>query len=230
MNTPAVNFLYNASSSNTTFQELMKSFPIQVFKKDDYLSKEGQEPIVIFYIQSGQVLSVKNYQAKKKELALGFYQAGQFVNLTSLLANHKNSYSTKAINKVVTRIIPIFEFHMIMRKNPYINQMIFNALANELEQKKERYYKNVTLDSRQRIITFLVDQVKYIGTRVGYEWVIRDFLTQMEIAQLTNTARQTVNVTMNNLRRKKLIYFKYKYFIVRELQVLEELANQKSAI
>ena len=226
MNTPSVNFLYNASNSSTAFQELMQSFPIQVFKKHTYLLKEGQVAQVIYYIESGQVLSLKNYQDKSKELALGFYQARQFVNLTSLLTNYKNSYSTKAINRVVTRIIPLFEFHAMMRKNLYISQMVLDALGNELEQKNERYYKNITLGSKQRVITFLVDQIKHNGTRVGYEWVIKNFFTQIEIAQLTNTARQTVNVTMNNLRRKKLIYFRYKYFIVRDLQQLEKLANQ----
>lgn len=227
MDTSAANFLYISSSPNPSFKELLQSFPLQVFNRLDYLYKEGEMPRVIYYIKSGKVLSVRNYQDGKRELAFGYYRVEQFVNLTSFIGKQKLQESAKAITRVVVRAIPVFEFNALMRKTPYISQLVLNELSKELDQRNEQYYKNITLDSRQRVITFLVDQIKHNGTRVGYEWVIRDFFTQLEIAQLTNTARQTVNVTMNDLRRKKLIYFRYKYFIVRELAKLEQLTNQE---
>lgn len=226
MDTSAVNF-FRASSQPTSFNELIRSFPLQVFKKDSYLLKEGEITKVIYYIESGMVLSARDYKEGQKELALGYYYAEQFINLTLLFGYQKQQQSIKSINRVVVRAIPSFEFNALIRKNPYINQLVLNALSKELRRRNDQYFKNVTLDSKQRVITFLVDQVKQIGTRVGYEWVIREFFTQQEIAQLTNTARQTVNVTMNDLRRKKLIYFRYKYFIVRELKVLETLISQE---
>lgn len=227
MDTSAASFLYISSSFNTSFKELLGSFSLQSFKKDQYLFKEGKSTKKIYYIETGKVLSVKNYQDGKRELVLGYYQAAEFINLSLLTDNSKQEYSAKAINNVTVRVIPIYEFQALMRKFSSINQLILNALGKELAQRNEQYYKNITLDSQKRVIAFLVDQIKYNGTRVGYEWVIRDFFTQSEIAKLTNTARQTVNVTMNNLRRKKLIYFRYKYFIVRELAILEKLMNNE---
>ena len=226
MDISSVNFLRVSSRRTTAFKELMRSYPLQVYKRDSYLFKEGELARYIYYIESGRVLATKNYKDGQKELALGYYQAEQFINLTSLFAKQEPQQSHKSINRVTVRAIPSFEFNALMRKNPYLNQLVLNVLSKELNRQNEQYFKNITLDSKQRVITFLVDQVKQIGTRVGYEWVIREFFTQLEIAQLTNTARQTVNVTMNDLRRKKLIYFRYKYFIVRELEILERLANQ----
>lgn len=227
MNTSAASFLYISSSPNASFKEILHSFSLHTFKKDDYIFKDGQSQKLVYYIESGKVLSVRDYQDGKRELALGYYQAEQFINLSLLTGNSKQEQSAKAITKVTVRVIPIYEFQALMRKTPYINQLVLNSLGKELTHRNEQYYKNITLDSRQRVSAFLVDQIKYNGTRVGYEWVIRDFFTQSEIAQLTNTARQTVNVTMNDLRRKKIIYFRYKYFIVKELATLEKLANQE---
>ncbi len=227
MDTSAASFLYISSTPNSSFKELLQTFPLQTFKKDDYLFKKSQPQKKIYYIESGKVLSVRDYLDGKRELVLGYYQTEQFINLALLTGNSKQEESAKAINRVSVRVIPIYEFQALMRQRPYINQLVLNTLGKELTQRNEQYYKNITLDSQQRVIAFLVDQIKYNGTRVGYEWVIRDFFTQLEIAQLTNTARQTVNVTMNNLRKKKLIHFRYKYFIVRELAVLEKLVNNE---
>lgn len=228
MSSSAANFLYISSRPNLSFREVLSSFPLQVYKKDDYLFKEGPSHKMIYYIESGKVLSVKDYQEGKKELVLGYYQAEQFINLSFITGNTKQEQSAKASNKVTVRAIPLFEFQALMKKNLYVNQLVLNALGKELAQRNELYYKNITLGSRQRVVAFLVDQIKHNGTRVGYEWVIRDFFNQMEIAKLTNTARQTVNVTMNDLRKKNIIYFRYKYFIVRELAILEQLANQEA--
>lgn len=226
MTTPAASSLYISSSPTASLKEILCSFPTQDYKKDDYLFKEGQSQKMIYYIESGKVLSLKDYQVGQRELVLGYYQAEQFINLSLLTRNVQQEYSAKAINKVTVRVIPVYKFQALMRKSFSINQLILNALGKELAHRNEQYYKNITLDSQQRVIAFLIDQIKYNGTRVGYEWVIRNFFTQSEIAQLTNTARQTVNVTMNDLRRKKIIYFRYKYFIVRELATLEKFANQ----
>ena len=84
----------------------------------------------------------------------------------------------------------------------------------------------VLLSSNQRIIHFLIAYVADAGSRVGFEWVVRDFFTQHQIALLTNTARQTVSTLLNELRRKRIIHFTKKYLIIRELDVLKKMAEE----
>lgn len=116
-----------------------------------------------------------------------------------------------------------------MRQNPYIHQLVLHSLVRALEKKNYTSYQNITLRSEARIIYFLLEQLQQIGTQVGYEWVIRDFFTQKEIAMLTNTARQTVSLVFNTLRKEKIVHFTSKYFIVRDLVQLEAIAGGDKA-
>jgi len=76
-------------------------------------------------------------------------------------------------------------------------------------------------DSRSRIVEFLTNLVAKKGQRVGYEWVIRNFITHQEIANLTATSRQTVTTVLNDLRTKNLLTFNRKRLLVRDLEALK---------
>jgi CRP-like cAMP-binding protein len=96
---------------------------------------------------------------------------------------------------------------------------MFGTRQLEMERRLESL---VFRDSRSRIVEFLVTLVKNKGQRVGYEWVVRQFLTHQEIANLTATSRQTVTTTLNDLRYKKLLTFNRSRLLVRDLEKLEE--------
>ena len=86
---------------------------------------------------------------------------------------------------------------------------------------EQRLESLVFKDSRSRIVEYLVDLVKKSGQRVGYEWVVRKFITHQEIANLTATSRQTVTTVLNELRANNLLTFNRKRLLVRDLENLE---------
>jgi CRP-like cAMP-binding protein len=76
-------------------------------------------------------------------------------------------------------------------------------------------------DSRTRIVEFLVDLANRKGERVGFETVVRKFLTHQEIANLTATSRQTVTTVLNDLRSKELIKFDRRRLLIRDKERLQ---------
>jgi len=224
---PITSFKSISTTNNTElhFKEQLETFPSEEIKKGTYILQEGAMPKDIIYLEKGRIISLAKYNQEEKEVAIGYFHREQFINLPALTNRQKNKQSAQALNQVRIRRIPIYKFNGWMRKNPYINQLVLHSLARELEKKNQAYYQNTVLKSEERVISFLLDQIHQVGSRVGYEWVIRDFFTQKEIALLTNTARQTVNLVLNTLRKKKIVHFTYKYFIVRELAELEAMVG-----
>ena len=80
-------------------------------------------------------------------------------------------------------------------------------------------------DSRTRIINFLLELAEKKGERVGYEVVVRKFLTHQEIANLTATSRQTVTTVLNDLRGKEMIKFDRRRLLIRDKAGLESEAS-----
>ena len=66
------------------------------------------------------------------------------------------------------------------------------------------------------------------GQRVGYEYVVRKFITHQEIANLTATSRQTVTTVLNDLRNRNLLTFNRRRLLVRDLDALKEEVEQTS--
>lgn len=76
-------------------------------------------------------------------------------------------------------------------------------------------------DSRSRIIEYIIEMTEKKGQRVGYEWVIRNFLTHQEVANITATSRQTVTTVLNELRDGNFLTFNRKRLLIRDLEKLK---------
>ena len=95
---------------------------------------------------------------------------------------------------------------------------IIGSRALEMEKRLESL---VFKDSRSRILEFLIDLNEKRGQRVGYEWVVRKFITHQEIANLTATSRQTVTTVLNELKAKEILTFDRKRLLIRDLSLLK---------
>ena len=93
---------------------------------------------------------------------------------------------------------------------------------------EDRLESLVFKDSKTRIIEFLLLSIHKSGQRVGYEYVLRNFITHQDIANLTSTSRQTVTMVLNNLRNENIIQFDRKRLLVRDLEKLKSLINSPS--
>ena len=97
-----------------------------------------------------------------------------------------------------------------------VNQLILKKL-NIIQDK----WKSQIVDyARTRVIDFIIYLVENNGRRVGFEWTIDQFFPHREIASIIGSSRQTVTVTLNELRNKNIIYFDRKRLIVRDMEKL----------
>jgi hypothetical protein len=151
--------------------------------------------------------------------------AGNEIQLTdgiaALLGEEQRHDFATALEDTTACVVTLDELRSLMRERSELNlffMRMFGARQLEMERRLESL---VFRDSRSRIVEFLVSLVKNKGQRVGYEWVVRQFLTHQEIANLTATSRQTVTTTLNDLRFKKLLTFNRSRLLVRDLEKLE---------
>lgn len=112
------------------------------------------------------------------------------------------------------------DFQVLMQEKPVLVISAMQHLAQRLQRTEERLAKLVLKDARERIIEFLVESAGREGRRVGYETLVKHYLTQQEIASLTGTSRQTVTSVFNDLKKSNLIYFNRNSILIRDLEKL----------
>ena len=113
----------------------------------------------------------------------------------------------------------------MIRKQPALSIYIMEQLGSRMHTLEKRLGALTFHNSRTRILKFLHEMGFKQGQRVGYEVLIRKFLTQKEIACLTSTSRQTVNMVLNELRSKNVISFNRKRLLIRDFDELKKIAQ-----
>jgi len=96
-------------------------------------------------------------------------------------------------------------------------------MGDRMVEMESRLESLVFLDSKSRIIDFIIKSIEKSGQRIGYEWVLRNFLTHQDIASLTSTSRQSVTMVLNDLRNDNIIHFDRRRLLIRDLDKLKNL-------
>jgi CRP/FNR family cyclic AMP-dependent transcriptional regulator len=190
------------------------------FKKGESVYVPDELSDRIFFIQEGRIkISVMNDEGK--EITKAILSRGEVFGELSLLGESRRRDFATALENTITCVVTLEELRGLMRERSELNvffMKMFGARQLEMERRLESL---VFRDSRSRIVEFLVNLAQTKGQRVGYEWVVRQFITHQEIANLTATSRQTVTTTLNDLRYLKLLTFNRSRLLVRDLEKLE---------
>jgi len=115
------------------------------------------------------------------------------------------------------------EINQLMKKYPDLSILVMKIVGNRTFEIQDRLESLVFKDSKTRILEYIIKSVEKKGQRIGYEWVLRNFLTHQDIASLTSTSRQSVTMILNELRNDNIIQFDRKRLLIRDLDRLKAL-------
>jgi CRP/FNR family cyclic AMP-dependent transcriptional regulator len=108
----------------------------------------------------------------------------------------------------------------LLRDHNGLNMFLMRIMGSRVLEMEKRLESLVFKDSRTRIVEYLRDLATNKGQRVGYEMLVRNFLTHQEIANLTATSRQTVTTVLNELRNDNILTFNRKRLLIRDMEKL----------
>lgn len=114
------------------------------------------------------------------------------------------------------------DFQKLLQSKPHIHKLVLQQMGQKLRTIENRFADVILKDARSRIIEFLLDLAQKRGVQIGFDTLIKDALSQQEIANYTATARQTVSTVLNRLREKNLIYYTRKKMMIRDINLLQQ--------
>lgn len=190
------------------------------YRKGEYIYLPEEHSDKIYFLTSGRV-KIGTYSENGKEITKAILTKGEVFGELSLLGEVKRRDFACAMEDTSACILTVDEMKDLMRDHSMLNLFLMRVLGSRVLDMEKRLESLVFKDSRSRIIQLLVDLTHKKGQRVGYEHVVRKFLTHQEIANFTATSRQTVTTVLNDLRNQNLIAFNRRRLLVRDLDKLE---------
>ncbi len=196
----------------------------RTFKKGEYIYMPEEHADKIYFINEGQV-KIGAYGDSGKEITKAILSKGEVFGELAILGEGKRRDFAIALEATSTCIITKDEMKALVRERSDLLMYLMNVMGSRKLEMERRLESLVFKDSRTRIVEFLKSLADKKGQRVGYEMVVRRFMTHQEIANLTATSRQTVTTVLNELRSKEILTFNRRRLLIRDMDLLSKEAG-----
>lgn len=194
------------------------------YKKGEYIFLPEESADRIFFLTEGRV-KVGTYGETGKEITKAILNAGEVFGELALVGEAKRRDFAYAMDDTVVCILTIPEMKSLMREHNGLSMLLMKIMGSRMLEMEQRLESLIFKDSRTRVVEFLYKLGKDKGQRVGYETLVRKFMTHQEIANLTATSRQTVTTILNELRNKNILTFNRRRMLIRDMKLLAEEAE-----
>ena len=191
----------------------------RTFKKGEYIFLPEEDAQKIYFLTEGKV-KIGTYGPTGKEITKAVIGPGEVFGELALIGENRRRDFAVAAESVQVCVIPKEDLKTLMRERSELTLFLMRIIGARKLEMEQRLESLVFKDSRTRIIEFLYQMGAKKGQRVGYETVVRKFMTHQEIANLTATSRQTVTTVLNELRNRNLITFNRRRLLIRDMESL----------
>lgn len=197
----------------------------KVIKKGNYIYLPEEVSNKIYFILNGKV-KIGTFRDNEKEIVTAILQTGDVFSEMSILG--EKIRKDFAISKTDCTLVAFTksELNVLMKNHSALSILMMRIMNERVIEMEDRLESLIFKDSRTRILEFLISRIEKSGQRIGYEWVLRNFITHQDIASLTSTSRQTVTMILNDLRNNNIIQFDRKRLLVRDLDKLKSSVNK----
>ena len=198
---------------------LRESLPVSRVKKGSFIYMQDDSADKIYFITMGRV-KIATLADNGKEITKAILSDGEVFGELSLVGVDKRRDYAIAMEDTVMCVLTQVDMKNMMKDHSPLNSFFMNLLGSRALEMEKRLESLVFKDSRTRVIEFLLDLATKKGRPVGYETLVRRFMTHQEIANLTATSRQTVTTILNELRNENILTFDRRRLLIRDLDKL----------
>lgn len=197
---------------------------VKKFGKNEVIYRPSQNAEHIFLITEGKV-KIASTGDSGKEIVKAILGPGEVFGERSIIGSYTYNDSAVAIEDTELRILSSGQLKSMMKEHSALSLFFMKLMGSKVLEMEQRLESLIFKDSRTRIIEYLLNLIEKKGQRIGYEWVVRNFITHQEIANLTATSRQSVTTLLNDLRNEGVLTFDRKRLLIRDLDKLKRMAS-----
>ncbi|MCB0644485.1 MAG: Crp/Fnr family transcriptional regulator [Phaeodactylibacter sp.] len=191
----------------------------KLYKKGEYIYLPDESADKIYFLDEGRV-KIGTYSESGKEITKAILTKGEVFGELSIVGQETRRDFAVAMEKTTLCIVHVQDMKELIRDHSGLNLFLMRIMGSKMLEMEQRLESLVFKDSRTRIIEFLRNLALKRGQRVGYEMLVRKFLTHQEIANMTATSRQTVTTVLNELRNKNILTFNRRRLLIRDMELL----------
>lgn len=190
-----------------------------IYRRKERIIRPEDESGFIFYIKQG---FVRQYIISKDglELTICIYNPGCFFPLNLTLKKGEGKYYFESFTPVEIYRLPKENFSRLMEENPGLLKEVNLQINNSLSFVTLKLESRVFDEAYKQVILMLVQLSRQFGEKKSKKVVIRYWFTHQDIATMIGLSREKVSIEINNIIKKKLIYYDSHFIVIKNIDVL----------
>ncbi|RMF08018.1 MAG: Crp/Fnr family transcriptional regulator [Candidatus Neomarinimicrobiota bacterium] len=215
---------------NFNLFEGVKPDMMKMMEEKTHMTRSGKKEIIyfpeepsdtIYFLKEGKI-KISRLTEDGRSMTLQLLGPGEIFGESSLLGQEKHENIAEVVEDALICSISKDQFQEMMNENPMLTRSVHKFIGFRLRKIESHLEDLVFKNARERVESFLKRYVRTFGKKMVDGWRVRPFLTHQEIADLTATARQTVNTILNDLVQAGTISYSRRYFHVHDPGWLQE--------
>jgi len=164
----------------------------------------------IYFLKEGKV-KISRVSEDGRSTTLDLLGPGEIFGESALLGQETHGNIAEVAEDAVICTISKEMFTDLMARSPQLSRSITKFIGWRLRRIQAHVEDLVFKNAKERILAFLKRYVNTFGKKLVDGVIVRPFMTHQEIAELTATARQTVNGVLNELVDEGKIKYSRRY-------------------
>jgi CRP/FNR family transcriptional regulator, cyclic AMP receptor protein len=156
------------------------------------------------------------------ERILAFHGPGGIVGELAIIDGLPRSTSAVAVRDTELKFVSRIAFEAFAEKHPELCQSLLKLLTKRVRERDKMVAASSFLIAKGRIAQTLLELAKHFGQEVGPgRIVIRQKITQHDLAAMVGVSRERVTRTLSNWQRRKLVSRPSRYYCLENKGLLE---------
>lgn len=175
------------------------------FQKGMHVFLQNDPLKYVYFISNG---SVKIYKTDMhgKEQIVSILETGDMFPHTGFFSKGNYPAHAEVLSDTILIIIPIDEFERLLFENPTLSVKLFKLMGEKIIDLQKRLEEQILHNTYEKIILLLIRLAEKHGDNYSNGIIkLHTKFTHQELANMIGTSRETLNRTMTQLKKKKLV-------------------------
>jgi CRP-like cAMP-binding protein len=192
------------------------------FARRSTLCEQDTPADCVYVVASGRVRGVRS-AGDHRTLTVAYSLPGDMVSET-VFADARSHKATATATEAVEAVrIPLRAIQSLLAEKPAFAQRMLALMAERRLQAERRVESLLSRSVESRVAEFLLDAAERAGLPDPRGVLISARYTHQEIADYVGSTRETVTLTLGELRRRDLVCFDHRRIIVTDRTGLTKL-------
>lgn len=183
------------------------------------------DPTTKMYLVKEGAVKIYRYTEDGKEVMFHIHGPGDLITISPLFTDMDHVVYAESLKDTEVYWIPLKYLRELIKENPDILMEIAKIVSDNWDEVEDKIEAFVTHDSLGRLAYIILQLMKKYGYKNAGKSTLPFPLTHQEIANLTGMFRETISISMQELKKAGIISIEKHLIIVENKKGLEECAR-----